>query len=140
MTLRNRSRLEYAWLLAVVLAAVLSVGLVGWSLLTPSNSVKQHYSQLVGPAKENALALATKYALQAADRAVSGATEVHIPLGHLISLCLFCLVLFCLFYFGFCWPLWPFSTLFQSFPGSSIVFFPIPNYRFFLYIYIYFIL
>eukprot|EP00884_Botryococcus_braunii_P001135 jgi/Botrbrau1/11021/Bobra.101_1s0019.1 len=75
MRLRNRSRQDYAWLLVVISAAVVSVGLVGWTLLNQSDSVRRGYTQLVGPAKANALALATKYALEAADRAVAGATE-----------------------------------------------------------------
>ncbi len=76
MRLRNRSRLEHTWLLVVVLAGGVSVGLVGWTLLNQSDSVRRGYTRLVGPAKANALALATKYALEAADRAVAGATEV----------------------------------------------------------------
>lgn len=80
MTLRSRSRSEYVWLLVIVLAAVVSGGLVGWALLSSDDSTSGVQNQnLVEPAKANALALATKYALEAADRAVAEAAEVGKP-------------------------------------------------------------
>lgn len=83
MTLRSRSRSEYVWLLVVVLAAIVGGGLVGWALLKSDDMPSVRNQNVVEPAKANALALATKYALEAADRAVAEATEVREP-----SLCI----------------------------------------------------